>query len=95
MSWKGRRNRAVFEATVYHDEPEEAAVASETLGYFPSLGAAEYAINEARLRSPEWQTGGIRYGWLWEAVLGVQPEEFEPSDVEVPWFVGTDGKADR
>lgn len=87
------KRRLVYEATVYHDEPEEAAVDSRTIGYFSSVRTATRAINEAR--DDHWQTGGVRLGDLWEAVPGQSPEWFEPDEQASAWFVGTDGKPDR
>jgi hypothetical protein len=88
-----RRNRPVYDATVYHDGEFDANETSKFLGYFPSLAEATRAVNEAR--DDHWQTGGVTYGFLWEAVFGESPERFESDDREPSWFVGIDGKADR
>jgi hypothetical protein len=88
-----RRNRPVYEATLYHDGEFDAAIENRDVGYYPSLAAAVDAINARR--DDYWQTGGVRYGFLWEAVPGRSPERFEADDRETSWFVGVDGKADR
>ncbi len=87
------RNRQVFEATVYHDGPINANEDQHDLGYFPSLPAAVHAINA--YRDEYWQTGGVRYGFLYPAVPGKYPVRFESDDRETPWFVGTDGEPVR
>lgn len=89
-----RRNRPVYEAVLYHDSEGEAADRERELGYFPSVDEATRAVNEARDPATGWHTGGIRYGFLWERTADA-PEYFESDDRETPWFVGTDGKADR
>lgn len=99
MTMTARRNRPVYEATLYHDSPDNAADDSRHLGYFPSRFSAVKAINAERTPADGadagWFTGGIRYGFLWEAVFGQSPEYFESDDRETPWFVGIDGKAVR
>lgn len=88
-----RRNRSVYVATVYHDTEYDAMAEAKDLGYFPSLDLAVKAINAER--GDYWQTGGVTYGFLWEAVFGKSPEYFESDERELGWFVGTDGKAEQ
>jgi hypothetical protein len=85
--------RPVYEATLYHDGEFDAAIESTDIGYFPSLTAATAAINAQR--GAYWQSGGIRAGWLLEAIPGKRPERFEADQRTTSWFVGTDGKAYR
>lgn len=84
---------ARYAATLYHDGEHDAAIDHKEIGLFPTLSAALCAINEQR--GDHWQTGGIAYGHLSPAIIGLRPAHFDADDSLPAWFVGVDGLADR
>lgn len=91
------RRTPAYLAVVYHDTEENASEDSMALGTHPSLQEARQAILE--VDRAYWQTGSIHYGFRVQEKESAGhlwlPEGWEDDDRETPWFVGTDGKADR
>lgn len=78
-----------FLATVYHDEPEDAATDSKA-EWFPSLKAAAGWARE-RMAEPYWNgfPATAHYGFVVKE-RGHVPPRWEDDDREAPWLVYAD-----
>lgn len=74
-----------YEVTYYHDDPDNAATDSRTIGPFRSFEAAVAAAKKPP--SPRWNGGAsIERGTYDPGVPGVSPESFV-RDETTPWYV--------